>query len=123
MKADSAHLRTPPRVGAGLGVIAVLSAMIALSAAAIDICLPVIPSMVESLRASHGAGQGVVTAYLAGFAIGQIPIGLAADRWGRRNTILAAMIAFIGCSVIVSNAADMNVMLGARSEEHTSELQ
>ncbi len=88
--------------------------MIALSAAAIDIGLPVIPPMVEALGATSAAGQAIITAYLAGFAIGQIPIGLAGDRWGRRNTTLAAVAGFLICSVIASSASDISTLLAAR---------
>lgn len=95
-------------------LIAVLAAMIALSATAIDINLPVIPPMIEALGADATLGQAVVTVYLAGFALGQLPVGLAADRWGRRPTALCAIAAFLACSVVVSAAGNIYVLLVAR---------
>lgn len=97
-----------------LPIFAVLGALMALSAMTINIGLPVIPPMVRALGGTVAAGQAAVTCYLAGFALGQIPIGLAADRWGRRATTLWALAGFLTASIAVASANDIHELLAAR---------
>ena len=58
-------------------MIAVLGLLTALAAIAVDISLPATPLIAGDLHSSLGAAQLVVTVFLAGLSLGQIPAGLA----------------------------------------------
>src|SRR3546814_8075228 len=90
--------------GPGLGeFIAMMAALMAVNALAIDSMLPALPAIGDALNVSEdNRRQLVITAYLLGFGGAQLPYGPISDRLGRK-TILAGSL--------------------FRSEEHTSELQ
>ncbi len=75
--------------------IAALGLLIAISALSIDIVLPAIPSLAAALGTGERLSQYVVTSYLAGFAVAQVPIGLLSDRLGRRPVMLGALVLFV----------------------------
>jgi DHA1 family bicyclomycin/chloramphenicol resistance-like MFS transporter len=91
-----------------------LGLLIATSAFAIDICLPAIPLIAQHFSVQEVSAQWVVTAYLLGFAFGQIPLGLAADRFGRRRVIFACLSGYVVTSVAAAIAPSMCVLIFAR---------
>ncbi|GIX12827.1 MAG: Bcr/CflA family drug resistance efflux transporter [Paracoccaceae bacterium] len=100
----------------GLGAfVALLAALMALNALATDIMLPGLPQMVPDLGAADTTEmQKVITAYLLGFGIGQIFIGVVTDRFGRRRPLIAGLAVYLGCSLFVAAAPDMQLVLVAR---------
>lgn len=75
-------------------VIALLAALMALNALAIDAMIPALPEIGSSLRVAHeNDRQLVVVAYFLGFASTQLFWGPLADRFGRKP-ILAAGVTF-----------------------------
>lgn len=60
-----------------------LCAMVCVSAVAVDVNMPVLPLVAQSLGADIQQAQMIVSLYLFGYAAGQIPAGLASDRYGR----------------------------------------
>ncbi|MEM9386183.1 MAG: Bcr/CflA family efflux MFS transporter [Pseudomonadota bacterium] len=91
-----------------------LGMLIATSALSIDILLPAIPALAEHFQISEHASQYAVTAYLAGFALGQLPMGLLADRYGRRPVITAGIGVFIMTGLIGALASSAGVLFAAR---------
>lgn len=79
----------------------VLGAIGALTPLAIDMYLPAMPTIAKDLGVSAGAVQITLTAYTAGFAIGQLLHGPLADSFGRRPVILIG-VAFFGLAAAVS---------------------
>jgi DHA1 family bicyclomycin/chloramphenicol resistance-like MFS transporter len=80
--------------------IALIAALMALNALAIDVMLPALPAMGEALKVAHeNERQYVLTAYLIGFGIAQLFFGPISDRFGRRPPLL------IGLSIYVVAAA------------------
>ena len=66
--------------------IALMAALMALNALAIDIMLPAMQQIGESLGvADENQRQLVVTAYVVGFGGAQLFFGPISDRWGRRG--------------------------------------
>ncbi|MEO0424531.1 MAG: Bcr/CflA family efflux MFS transporter [Pseudomonadota bacterium] len=96
------------------GKVIALGMLIGISALSIDILLPAIPALAEYFRIGEHAAQYVVTTYLAGFALGQLPMGLLADRFGRRPVIAAGVSVFIITALIGAFASTASVLFTAR---------
>ncbi|MDP5253605.1 MULTISPECIES: Bcr/CflA family multidrug efflux MFS transporter [unclassified Vibrio] len=81
-----------PKVNLLLFVI--LGAIGGLTPLAIDLYLPAMPAIATALNSTPGAVQLTLTAYAAGFAIGQLIHGPLADSYGRRPVLLLGIGAF-----------------------------
>ncbi len=86
----------------------------AVAALTIDLSLPAIPSMVEALHSSLSRGQQIVGVFMLGMALGQIPAGLAADRFGRMPALYFGMGIFSIAAIVVSAANQIDVLLASR---------
>ncbi|MBE0599562.1 MAG: multidrug effflux MFS transporter [Desulfuromonadales bacterium] len=91
-----------------------LCLLISISALAIDVSLPAIPLVAEALGAGIESAQLTISIYLAGFACGQIPVGLLADRFGRRPVIVLGLLLFTGAALIGALSMDIRLLLLAR---------
>lgn len=96
---------------------AILAALLALSAFAVDITLSALPATAAALGADPTRSGLIVTAYLAGFAPGQLLWGLLADRIGRRPAVLGGLIAFIIATSACALASDFGTLLAARAAQ------
>lgn len=65
-------------------LIIILGAIGALTPLAIDMYLPAMPTIAKDLMVNPGLVQATLTAYTAGFAIGQLIHGPLADSYGRK---------------------------------------
>lgn len=82
---------------------------------------PLIPTFVADLGLTYAAAGTIQTAYFWTYTAAQVPIGLAADRWGARLVMLASMttlalgaLAFaVSAGQVTSVLARMVVGLGA----------
>ncbi len=72
----------------------VLGAIGALTPLAIDMYLPAMPTIAKDLGVAPGAVQITLTAYTAGFAIGQLIHGPLADSFGRRPVLILGVLFF-----------------------------
>jgi len=89
---------------------------LASAAISIDLILPAF-SRIRSdlgLAADSAATAGLVTAFFLGMAVGPIPLGLLADRYGRRSTFLATCALFITGALLAAAAPTLGLMLVAR---------
>ena len=76
--------------------IALLAALMALNALAIDIMLPAMQQIGESLGvADENQRQLIVTAYVVGFGGAQLFFGPISDRWGRRGPLLVGLCVYV----------------------------
>lgn len=80
---------TPPKAPAapaarrtGLLVTLVLGGLTAVPPLSMDMYLPALPAVTESLHAPAATVQLTLTACLTGLALGQVVIGPLSDRWG-----------------------------------------
>lgn len=98
------------------GFIAVLSLTMGMTALAIDSMLPAFPD----IRAEFGyaadstAVAGLVTAFMAGLGVGQLPAGLLADRFGRRPILIGGIALYIFGAVASMLAPTLPLMVAAR---------
>lgn len=99
--------RTPPHL-------LTLVLLAGLSAAAMNIFLPSLPSMASYFRADYRLLQLSVTLYLAVNAVLQLVIGPLSDRFGRRPVILWGVGLFVLFSAAVPFARDVETFLALR---------
>jgi MFS transporter, DHA1 family, multidrug resistance protein len=86
------------------------------AAISIDLILPAF-SRIRSdlgLAPDSAATAGLVTAFFLGMAVGPIPFGLMADRFGRRLVLLATCALFVGGALAAAAVPSLHWMLWAR---------
>lgn len=91
-----------------------LGLLTAVAALTVDLSLPAIPAMVDALGTTLTRGQQIVGIFMFGMALGQIPAGLASDRFGRMPTIYAGMVLFVVAAWVAATANNMDLLLAAR---------
>jgi DHA1 family bicyclomycin/chloramphenicol resistance-like MFS transporter len=91
-----------------------LGLLTAVAALTVDLSLPAIPAMVEALNTTLSRGQQIVGVFMFGMSLGQIPSGLASDRFGRIPTIYAGMGLFVVAACVAAVANNMDLLLAAR---------
>ncbi len=95
--------------------VSLIAALMALNALAIDIILPGFPEIERSFALSDpNQAQTVITAYLLGFGLGQLAIGILSDRYGRRPVLLVGILLYGVAAVICILAPSMTTLLIAR---------
>lgn len=92
----------------------VLGCLTGLAAISIDMSLPAIPEMVRELATSLSLGQQIVTWFMAGLALGQLPAGLVSDRIGRMPVLYAGVLTFIAGGAICAFTGSIEQMLAGR---------
>ncbi|MFB7917654.1 multidrug effflux MFS transporter [Streptomyces sp. NPDC056061] len=109
---------TPPTTGAtrrtGLFVTLVLGGLTALPPLSMDMYLPALPAVTESLHAPAATVQLTLTACLTGMALGQVVVGPMSDRWGRRKPLLLGMIVYVLATVICVFAPTAEFLIAFR---------
>ncbi|MDO2950951.1 Bcr/CflA family multidrug efflux MFS transporter [Aeromonas simiae] len=91
-----------------------LGALAGLTPLAVDMYLPAIPSLARDLATSIDGAQLTVSAFLGGFAVGQLFYGPLADSFGRRPVILTGLIMFAIASVGCAQADTLAELLAFR---------
>lgn len=92
--------------------IALIAALMALNALAIDVMLPALPYMGEALGISNeNERQFVVSAYMLGMGIAVLGFGPLTDRFGRRAPLLAGIAVYVVAVVIAAFAPNFTVLL------------
>ncbi len=85
-----------------------------MGAAASDAIIPIIPAIAESASVDIGHAQLMITLFIGGYSVGQIPSGYLGDRYGRLPTLYAGMVLFCIASLLCLLADDFNQLLAAR---------
>lgn len=97
------------------GFIAALGLFITCGALSVDITVPALPVIADSLGVSIAQGQYVLTIFLGAYALAQIPLGVMADRYGRQSIVLGSLMLFIASGVVAIFAQSLETLLVARS--------
>lgn len=96
--------------------VALMATIMALNALAIDTMLPALPAIAQSLSMDHAnQSQWVISAYLLGYAAGQLVYGPMSDRYGRRGILLVCLGAYALLSFFAGFTTSMTGMLIARA--------
>jgi DHA1 family bicyclomycin/chloramphenicol resistance-like MFS transporter len=108
----------PARLHTGLGFkqfVALIAALMAVNAIAIDAMLPALPAIAGALNIpEENQRQWIVTSYLLGFGSAQLIYGTLADRFGRRPVLLAGLAIYVTFSLIAAFSTSFEMMIAAR---------
>ena len=106
-----------PHRGMGFGqFVALIAAMMATNALAIDSMLPAMPQIGRSLGiASANERQWILTAYLLGFGAAQIVYGPLADRYGRKPVMLVGLALYVVFAALCAFSTSFEMLLIARA--------
>ncbi|MET7364396.1 Bcr/CflA family multidrug efflux MFS transporter [Streptomyces sp. NPDC005566] len=115
------HIPAPPGSSAtdaarraGILVTLVLGGLTALPPLSMDMYLPALPAVTDSLHAPAATVQLTLTACLTGMALGQLVVGPMSDRWGRRKPLLLGMIIYVVATAICAFAPSAELLIGFR---------
>jgi DHA1 family bicyclomycin/chloramphenicol resistance-like MFS transporter len=93
---------------------ALLAAMTAIGPLSTDMYLPSLPDIARQLSASTAQVQLTISAYLIGFAVGQIVYGPVSDRHGRKPVLLAALGLFTAATLVCALSTSIDMLIAAR---------
>jgi DHA1 family bicyclomycin/chloramphenicol resistance-like MFS transporter len=91
-----------------------LGALSMVSALAVDMSLPAFPSMEAGFATSAGHVQLTISAYLLGYATGQLFYGPLSDRFGRRPMLLMGMGIYTVSAFLCAVAPTIESMIALR---------
>ncbi|MBX3563139.1 MAG: multidrug effflux MFS transporter [Sphingomonas sp.] len=95
--------------------VALVAAMMGLTALGIDSMLPALPAIGEALGVTEpNHRQYVLTAFLLGFAISQLAYGPLSDRYGRRPVLALALASYVVTSALAAISGSFVLLLVAR---------
>jgi len=95
--------------------IALVAALMAVNALAVDVMLPALPYMGEALGVSNeNERQFVVTAYMLGMGIAVLAFGPLTDRFGRRGPLLVGLAIYVAAVVAAAFAPSFAILLALR---------
>jgi DHA1 family bicyclomycin/chloramphenicol resistance-like MFS transporter len=97
-----------------LGMTAMLAMLTALGPLSTDLYLPSLPSIAASLGTDAARTQLTLSAYLVGFAAGQILYGPISDKVGRKPTVLAGLVLYCLASAVCALAVSVDMLIAAR---------
>ena len=97
-----------------LALTALLALLTALGPLSTDLYLPSLPSIASGFQSTTAAAQTTLSAFLFGFALGQIFHGPLSDRLGRKPVLLAGMVLFIIASFACAYAPTMDLLIAGR---------
>lgn len=95
--------------------VALVAAMMALTALSIDSMLPALPAIGASLGVEDAnQWQFVITAFMLGFGGAQLVLGPLSDRYGRRPVLTAGLIVAVIANLACALAGSFELLLAAR---------
>ncbi|MGB8818372.1 MAG: multidrug effflux MFS transporter [Rhizobiaceae bacterium] len=95
--------------------IAMIAALMAINALAIDVMLPGMQQIGASLgEPDENKRQLIITAYLLGFSVMQLVFGPLSDRFGRRGPLAAGMLVYVGAAITAVFVPTFAPLLGLR---------
>jgi DHA1 family bicyclomycin/chloramphenicol resistance-like MFS transporter len=104
---------------AGIGFpefVALMALMMGLTALTVDIMLPALGQIGESIGlAEPNDRQLVITYYLVGFALGQLLFGPLSDRLGRKKPLAAGLVLFAVASAVAFFSSSAWLLFAARA--------
>jgi DHA1 family bicyclomycin/chloramphenicol resistance-like MFS transporter len=94
---------------------ALLAGLSAVGPLTTDMYLPSLPDIARQLDASSAQVQLTISAYLIGFAGGQIIYGPVSDRHGRKPVLIAAIALYCAASLACALSTSIEMLIVARA--------
>ena len=107
----------PQQPQLGLLLFLILGAIGALTPLAIDMYLPAMPTIAKDLGVTAGEVQITLTAYTAGFALGQLLHGPLADSYGRKPVLVIGVALFGIASVVSATTEGIDALTYVRAAQ------
>ncbi|KNB52869.1 multidrug effflux MFS transporter [Streptomyces caatingaensis] len=106
----------PPGPGrrAALFLTLTLGGLTAMAPLSMDMYLPALPEVTDSLGSPAATVQLTLTACLMGMALGQLVVGPMSDKWGRRRPLFAGMVVYIVATALCALAPTTGLLVGFR---------
>ena len=96
--------------------VALIAALMALTALGIDSMLPALPAIAQDLGVvTENQRQFVITAFMIGFAVAMLVYGPATDRFGRRPVLIVALVGYIATNLLAAISGSFVLLLCARA--------
>ncbi|MBB3951389.1 multidrug effflux MFS transporter [Aureimonas jatrophae] len=93
-------------------LVTLIACIMALNAAAIDVFIPALSNISQSLQLSDpNRAPFVITAYVLGFGAAQIVYGTLSDRFGRRPVLLIGLAIYVAASLAAVFSPTFGVLL------------
>ena len=96
------------------GMTLLLAFMSAMGPISTDLYVPALPQLAQDLATAPARVQWTMSAYLIGFACGQIFYGPLADKFGRKPVLLFGLGVYLIACVIAGLAPSIETLTGAR---------
>ncbi|MGJ3647402.1 multidrug effflux MFS transporter [Sphingomonas sp. GlSt437] len=95
--------------------VALVAALMALTALGIDSMLPALPAIGASTHvATENERQFIISSFLIGFGIAQLLHGPLADRYGRKPVLTVALAGYVVANIVAALSASFPLLLIAR---------
>jgi DHA1 family bicyclomycin/chloramphenicol resistance-like MFS transporter len=95
--------------------VALIAALMAAQALAIDAMLPALPSITKSLHLTEeNHSQWVITSYVIGLSVGQLCWGSLSDRFGRRPVLIGGLALYATAAILCGVSSSFGALLGWR---------
>ena len=91
-----------------------LGAQSMVSSMPVDMSLPALPALAAAFSAPTGRVQLTISAYLIGYALGQLFYGPLSDRFGRRPMLLIGLVVYTISGFLCATAPSIEIMIGLR---------
>lgn len=95
-------------------LIVILGILSMLAPLGIDMYLPGLPTIAVELGTSSKAAQFTLSAFMLGFAVGQLVHGPAADSLGRKSVLIAGTLGYCLFSALCSVVPTIEMLIGLR---------
>ncbi|OGT70187.1 MAG: hypothetical protein A3I78_05570 [Gammaproteobacteria bacterium RIFCSPLOWO2_02_FULL_56_15] len=95
-------------------LVIMLGMIVAIGPLSIDMYLPGMPAIQESLNSSAGQVQLTLSSFLIGYAIGQLIYGPISDRYGRKPVLLSGITIFALTSMLCAVASNIETLIFLR---------
>lgn len=97
-----------------LAMTAVLAMLTALGPLSTDFYLPSLPEIARVMGTDFAGAQATLSAFLFGYAAGQVIWGPLSDRLGRRPVLMMGLCLFIATTLACAFAPSIEALIGAR---------
>lgn len=96
-------------------LVAMVAALMALNALAIDVFIPALQEIGEALSVEdENRRQFVISAYIMGFGIAQLFYGTISDRFGRRPVLMFGLGVYVAASAVAVYSPNFETLLAVR---------